>query len=161
MSIPEWDQGSCLGQNLPLCPSKGIYMTTASLELHGLREVQFSEERCVRKEKKKLIFTKICSTPSPTKTKKFVWKIIILCIVEKLDRSTRMRGTEALAPHHLLRNYPSKQHQWLGARADQSHKTLFSETSESSLFSFSLSHSFATIIIQETINLKDLLVPIH
>lgn len=99
-----------------LCPSKGIYMTTASLELHGLWEVQFSEERCVRKGGKKLIFTKICSTSSPTKTKKSVWKIIILYIVEKLYRSTRMRGIKTLVPYHLVRNYPSKQHHRLGAK---------------------------------------------
>ena len=75
-----------------------------------------SQKMCGSEREKKLIFTKICSTPSPTKTKKFVWKIIMLCIVEKLYSSTRMTGIKtSLVPYHL-RNYPSKQHHWLGAK---------------------------------------------
>lgn len=99
-----------------LCPSKGIYMTTASLELHGLWEVQFSEERCVRKGEKSWYSLKSVLHLHQQKQKKSVWKIIILYIVEKLYRSTRMRGIKTLVPYHLVRNYPSKQHHRLGAK---------------------------------------------
>lgn len=65
---------------------------------------------------KKLMFTKISSTSSPTKPKNFVWKIIIFCVVEKLYRFTRMTGVKtSLVPYHLLRNYPNKQHHGLWA----------------------------------------------
>ena len=62
------------------------------------------------------MFTKISSTSSPSKTKNFVWKRIILCVVEKLYRFTRMTGVKtSLVPYHLLRNYPNKQHHGLRA----------------------------------------------